>query len=309
MDKRVAILLSTYNGGRFLAQQLDSLLTQDYENFLIVARDDGSGDGTRQLLAAFAQQHGAMMHVVEDGRGNLGPAASFSALLDYALANAELLRLKPAYLMFCDQDDIWEPGKLKLQMGRMAQVEALDPAAAVLVHSDLRVVDENNRELAASFLAYQGLESRRNGFANILASNVVTGCTVLINEALARLAMPIPSGAVMHDWWLALVAAAFGRVEFEPHPLVRYRQHGQNTLGARRRQSHTRGPAELIQTAMSAGVNPHLREAGAQAQVFRRRYADRMSPVQRGACALAGLMGSERAVVVPRLVFRLLRAG
>lgn len=308
MQQRVAVLLSTYNGARFLDQQLQSLAAQDYPDFVILARDDGSHDETPGLLRNFAVRHGALVHVLEDERGNLGPAASFSVLMNHVLENTGPLGLAPAYLMFCDQDDVWEPAKLKLQMACMARAEARHPGEPVLVHSDLRVVDESGADLAGSFLAYQGLDAGSNGFANILASNMVTGCTALVNEALARLALPIPSAAVMHDWWLALVAAAWGSIECIPEPLVRYRQHGRNTLGARPWQVRDGGPVAQLQAARHAEVNPHLRDAGLQALAFRNRFADRLSLPQRAACTLAGLMAADGAALLPRLVFRLLRA-
>jgi len=102
----------------------------------------------------------------------------------------------------------------------------------LLVHSDLAVCDANMRLIAPSLWKFQRLNPQVDDFSRLLVQNNVTGCTVLINRALADLAFPIPREAVMHDWWLALVASAAGKIGFVPRPLVRYRQHGANQIGA-----------------------------------------------------------------------------
>jgi hypothetical protein len=102
----------------------------------------------------------------------------------------------------------------------------------ILVHSDLAVCDANIKLIAPSFWKFQRLNPQVAAFSRLLVQNNVTGCTVLINRALADLAFPVPREAVMHDWWLALVASAAGKIGFVPKPLVRYRQHGANQIGA-----------------------------------------------------------------------------
>ena len=108
-----------------------------------------------------------------------------------------------------------------------------DSTLPIIVHSDLEVVSEQNTVIAKSLISYQGLEIERNSFPNLVISNLVTGCTALINEPLAEKALPIPEKAIMHDWWLALVASAFGKLVYLDIPLVHYRQHGNNTIGAK----------------------------------------------------------------------------
>ena len=235
-NPKIAILLSTFNGAKFLQEQLDSLLSQTYSNIIIVIRDDGSFDPTPDITSYIAESHGDKVHIVENNKRNLGASASFSFLIEYVLEKKSELGLDEAYMMFCDQDDIWHKDKIEQQVNSMLEVENLksrdDAPPPLLIHTDLQVVSEENESIAGSLIQYQGLEIERNRFANMVISNLVTGCTALINESLARKAIPVSSHAIMHDWWLALVAAAFGRVVFLDKPLVHYRQHGSNTIGA-----------------------------------------------------------------------------
>lgn len=230
---RVAIILATYNGEEFLPEQLDSLLLQEYADFIIVARDDGSRDSTPDILQQYAKKSPHKFHLMDGSNDNLGASASFAALLDYVLSNKAILGLEQAYIMCCDQDDVWHADKIAKSMRAMLELETKHPFRACLVHSDLRVIDKHGAELAPSFFAYQGIRPQRHSFARLLVSNSVTGCTALINEKLAQLASPIPAQAIMHDWWLALVSSSVGHVQHIDCVLTDYRQHQRNTLGAK----------------------------------------------------------------------------
>ncbi len=300
MAAPLAILLSTCNGERYLAEQLDSLLRQTRQDFLIVARDDGSRDGSRALLEDYARSNPRHFRLLADEGVNLGARGSFARLLEYALD------LDPAYLMFCDQDDIWHEDKIERQMALMERTEAGDTTIPILVHSDLEVVSAANRSIAPSFTAYQGLDTARNGFIELAMSNLVTGCTALFNAALAKRALPIPPEAIMHDWWLALTASAFGRLAFSGEATVRYRQHDANAIGASR---HV--PARLTRLGhwrrlLTAGANPHLLEVGRQARAFLAQYRVTLSSAQRRGLWLCSLLRL-RPGLPQRVVFHLLR--
>ena len=189
---KIAVLLSTYNGEKFLSEQLDSLLEQTYSNLIIVVRDDDSHDDTDLILDDYSTRYKEKIHRILGDKNNLGASGSFSCLVEYALREKERLGLTSAYLMFCDQDDIWVPEKVAIQVKEMLATEKRIPTQPVLIHSDLYVVSATNQLIAESFIRYQGLELKRNDFANIIISNLVTGCTALINEELAKNAIPIP---------------------------------------------------------------------------------------------------------------------
>jgi glycosyltransferase involved in cell wall biosynthesis len=227
MDKRnrIDILLGTYNGESFVERQIESILDQMDDGCRLLIRDDGSSDGTLSLVRRFVRQQPHRVVLLDDAGPRLGPCGNFGRLLEHSDAD---------YMVLCDQDDVWQPGRISMPLERIQAVERQTGAdTPVLAHTDLVVVDESLRTIAPSFWSYSHIDPYRGSQLNrLLVQNVVTGCATMMNRALARLASPIPADVQMHDWWLALVASAFGRIEAIPEPTVLYRQHGNNRLGA-----------------------------------------------------------------------------
>ncbi len=217
----VAILLSTYNGSEFLTSQLNSLFTQSHAFIKVIVRDDGSQDNTLDVLNNYD------VKLLPPSK-NLGSKDSFSALLNYAIANTDA-----DYFMFCDQDDVWDADKVEKTLDQMRRMEKQDADMPLLVHTDLEVVDESLSTIAASMWQYEYTLPDNNAFSRLLIQNTVTGCTVMINRPLAKKCLNIPDGAIMHDWWIGLVASQFGQIGFVAEPTIKYRQHGKNTIGAK----------------------------------------------------------------------------
>ena len=274
MNKRqlIDILLATWNGERYLPEQIESLLAQTFSDWRLLARDDGSTDGTMNILRRYAALHPERITIVEDSDAGLGACGNFARLMEHS--NAE-------YVMFCDQDDVWLPEKIERCLNAMRKMEKeLKSGKPALVHCDLRVVDRELEMIAPSFWHYQKLNPVKGRFLNrLLIQNVVTGCAAMLNRPLARLAMPIPANARMHDWWIALVASAFGKVGYLPESLVLYRQHGGNTLGAKgwslltsARMLATRG---FIKVGREKRAD--LRVSEQQAALFAERYGAGLS--------------------------------
>ncbi|NKB34514.1 MAG: glycosyltransferase [Pseudomonadales bacterium] len=310
-DPKIAILLSTYNGAKFLQEQLDSLLNQTYLNTVIVIRDDCSSDPTPELVSHYADSHPDKIHVVANDNQNLGASGSFSFLIEYVLANKPLLQLDAAYMMFCDQDDVWYSDKIEKQVKAILAVEAEgsedeSDGVPVLVHTDLQVVSEENQAIAESLVRYQGLEIERNRFSNMVISNLVTGCTTLINEPLARKAVPVSGQAIMHDWWLALVAAAFGKVIFLDAPSVHYRQHGSNTIGAKEFVKPKPASRSFWRKVFSRKPNEHLIEVALQASEFRQRFGAQLSLKENLGLRISACMAA-RVGIIQRLFYRIAR--
>lgn len=302
----IAVLLATYNGDKYLAAQLDSLLAQTYSNFIVVVRDDCSSDTTAGILAQYHTRYPDKFHLLPADQNNKGASGSFSCLLEYVLEHKQQLGLDLAYMMFCDQDDVWYPEKMACQMQAMLAAEDGNTATPVLVHSDLEVVSEELQRIAPSLAKFQGLETQRNQFCNLIISNLVTGCTALINEALAVLARPVPQQAIMHDWWLALVASAFGKVIFLNRPLVHYRQHGKNTIGAKEHVKQSVVSMSLLQRVLTRKPNAHLAEVARQAKGFKQRYGAMLPRRQRMALTVSAAM-SVRVGILQRLYYRIAR--
>ena len=304
---KIAVLLSTYNGEKFLAEQLNSLLAQSHKNFILVVRDDGSHDRTVSILESYASRYSEQIRLLPCDGENFGASGGFAFLVDYVIKNKESLGLKSSYLMFCDQDDTWFPEKIEKKLTLMLAMEAdNDCTLPILVHSDLEVVSEQNTVIAKSLINYQGLEIERNSFPNLLISNLVTGCTALINESLAKKALPVPGDAIMHDWWLALVATAFGKLVFMDIPLVHYRQHGNNTIGAKEFTKLPVVSMSLWRRMLGRKPNEHLIEVSIQAAEFNRCYGSQLSGREQLTIRLCIGMGVKIGIV-QRLMYRLAR--
>jgi len=222
----VDILLATYNGSSFLAAQIDSILQQDYPHLRLLIRDDCSQDGTEVVIQKYAALFPSKI-VFLPSEKRLGIKGNFSTLMEHSTAN---------YILFADQDDVWEKDKVSKTLAKMKELEShATMNSGLLVHTDLKVVDENLHLISDSFWNYAGIHlSRKITLNRLLAQNVVTGCTVMINKPLLQLAWPIPETTIMHDWWLALVAVTFGKIGSIPESTLLYRQHSKNTLGARK---------------------------------------------------------------------------
>lgn len=222
---RVFILLATYNGGRFIVEQICSIQAQSYSDWELYIRDDGSCDDTVLQVEELSRMD-ERIHLVRDDLGNRGVVGNFSVLLELALIE------KADYVFLADQDDVWHPDKLQTMLAAMNALECKYEATPLLVHADLAVVGENLHPIAPSFSDYAHLSPTTAHLGILLCQNQVTGCACLINRSLLKLAHPVPQGVLMHDWWLALLAASTGKIGFIPTQLVKYRQHGGNVLGA-----------------------------------------------------------------------------
>lgn len=222
---QVDILLSTYNGSKYLRELIDSIINQTYQNWQLIIRDDGSKDDTFKIIQGFIKQFPEKIIYIDDQYYNLGPNQSFSKLMEYSNAN---------YIMFCDQDDIWLNNKIELTIKKMLVLEGKYSDRPLLVHTDLTVVDKDLKIIFNSFWKYQKLNPECKNLNNIIIQNIVTGCSMMINKKLKELAQPIPTDAIMHDWWIALVASIYSGIYEIESPSILYRQHNENNIGAKK---------------------------------------------------------------------------
>lgn len=219
----IDILLATFNGELYIDSLLDSICTQTYTAWRLLIRDDCSSDCTTIKIKSFTDRHPNKVIVLDNENKRLGVVGNFNALLNKSSAQ---------YVMFADQDDVWLPNKIELTLSKAIECDNNMP---LLVHTDLCVVDKNLRQLSDSLWSYQAIDpTRAVKLKDLMVQNVVTGCTMLINRSLAEIAMPIPDESKMHDWWIAMVAVAFGKIEFIPQSTILYRQHDNNDTGAKR---------------------------------------------------------------------------
>ncbi len=220
----VEVLLATYNGEKFLSAQIDSILSQTFKDVRILIRDDGSTDNTLMILKSYQDRFPEKIKLLDIPSSQRGPTYNFSTLIENSSS---------PYLLLSDQDDIWLPPKIDVSLEMLRHLEdETSTTFPLLVHTDLKVVQQNLNEISPSFISFSGLNPSRNKFNNLLMQNTITGCTTIFNRSLANLAAPIPHNAQMHDWWMALTASVFGKIGYVNEATVLYRQHEDNTLGA-----------------------------------------------------------------------------
>jgi len=222
----IAILMAVFNGEKYIAEQIESLLAQTYGQWELFIHDDGSTDCTLSIIQSFVNRYPERIHIV-DGEPRGGAKDNFFFLMR---------QVQAPYVMFCDQDDVWLPEKVETSFRRMKSMEERSgPDVPLLVFSDLTVTDSNLEIVSERLSVYQKLYPERTAVKDLMIQNVITGCTVMINRALAELAVrpERTDMIIMHDWWCALLAAYFGKISFVDASLMLYRQHGDNSVGAK----------------------------------------------------------------------------
>ncbi len=297
MSGAVEVLLSTYNGERYLPQQLESVWGQTHPDVALSVRDDGSSDGTLALLDGLLSGRPRTKLVMG---AHLGAAQSFMSLLRSVGAGT-------SYAAFCDQDDVWAPDKLAVAVGALEDLEepglpALYCSAVTLVREDLTEVKVHRRC------------TRGPSFENALVENVATGCTIVLNRAAVDLvSRRRPEHLLMHDAWCYLVVAGCGEVVYDRVPHVLYRLHRANTVGVGttfwsewsgrvRRQLEQGKQRVLTAQAKELGdlYGPDLRPGAVRAlETF---LAAQASPAARVRYAMNG--GAHRQRLVDDLVYR-----
>lgn len=221
----IDILMATYNGEQFLRPQLDSILQQSNQDWLLLIRDDCSTDATVQIIKEYQLLRPEQIELIRAEQPSGSAQNNFFQLLQYSEAD---------YVMFADQDDVWLPQKIQVTLDKMRQMEQdYGTNMPLLIHTDLAVVDAALRVINPSLFQMQNMDAARNKLNNILVQNIVTGCTMMVNRALLDWVTEIPKHAIMHDMWLALVASAFGQIGFVDQATMLYRQHGDNANGAK----------------------------------------------------------------------------
>jgi glycosyltransferase involved in cell wall biosynthesis len=220
----IDILLASYNGEKYITEQIESILNQTYKDWFLYIKDDCSTDNTVKIINAYEKRYKDKIKVIVSDKPSGSAKDNFFSILQYS---------KSDYIMTCDQDDVWIPEKIEITYNKMKEAENAYKEIPILVHTDLKVADENLNVISDSLLKMQNLDSSRDKLNNLLVQNIVTGCTVMVNRKLLDYIKTIPKYAIMHDWWMALIASSLGKIEFIEKPTVLYRQHKYNDVGAK----------------------------------------------------------------------------
>ena len=325
----ITVLLAAWQGAAYIEEQLDSILRQKgigsaskesevsesrEPGIRIFISDDGSTDGTGEILEQYKERYPEQIRLVhrsperkeKDQADGIPPAAgNFFWLLSEcckALEDEEKCKNQNGgqYVMLSDQDDVWKEQKAAKLLAEMKRLEKqYGEDHPILVHSDMEVADANLKTIHPSFFKYQKCSPSRTSFSEILVENSVTGGAVMMNRALLMLFKERPAACFMHDWWIALAASCFGTIAWVKESLYLYRQHGNNTLGAKK-SGNLKAIAERIgqifgKKAMkndgsqevgniaggSAQVEENYRKMAAQAHAFGKLYGEQMSEGQK----------------------------
>lgn len=219
----IDVIMATYNGEKYIREQLDSILNQTYGDIRIIVRDDGSKDGTVDIVREYAAKYPGTVTLVEDDAKCGSSRSNFMQAMKYATAD---------YIMFSDQDDFWLPDKIQGTFDRMLQIEGeIGKDKPVLVFGSYRPVDEALNDIGGNAAGRQEA-AYKLAFTNLLVQNYVNGCLMMVNRALAERMGDFDDRILMHDWWAALIAAGSGRVEHIDKVQMLYRQHGDNVVGS-----------------------------------------------------------------------------
>ncbi|WP_034943058.1 glycosyltransferase family 2 protein [Erwinia oleae] len=222
---KIDIVLATYNGEKYLSEQLNSILAMhSFDEIInkIIVCDDNSTDHTLDIIARTIPPNKLILVKSDQGKP-YGPAKNFERGI--RLANSE-------FIMLSDQDDIWMPNKI---IAYIKEAEKCNKNLPLLIFSDLEVVDSDLRLVDKSFLHYQSIkESWVNNINNLLIQNLSPGCTMMFNQKLIQKSFPLPDKCLMHDWWLIVVCKIYGEIRFiSNETFIKYRQHANNQVGAK----------------------------------------------------------------------------
>ena len=223
----IAILLATYNGEKYLPEQLNSLFLQTFTDFVVFVHDDGSSDGTMEILKKYEHNNPEKLRILTYA-GTGGARNNFYSLIE---------RVDADYYMFCDQDDFWLPEKIENSFRLLKETENEKQNHPCLVFTDLRVVDKELNTLSESFMESWKIEPERYEFHDLLRSNIAPGCTMIFNRKCRDMAIQIKdiNNFEMHDHLMILLAKMCGEAKFLDQRTILYRQHENNELGAFKR--------------------------------------------------------------------------
>lgn len=225
--KSISVLLATYNSSLYLRAQLDSLFSQTNQDFKLFVRDDNSTDCTLEILKEYQKRYLGRVYIIDNQGRSLRAYNNFVELLS---------KVNSDYYMFCDHDDIWLPNKIQISLNRMLELESKNPNIPIVVHTDMKVVDQNLNVICDSFWKYSNLLPDHTKFEEMVLCNSANGCAMMFNDKAKTVALPNVSFATMHDMLVnQSVAASNGIISAIKIPAVLYRQHIDNVVGAKKR--------------------------------------------------------------------------
>ena len=252
----ITVLMSTYNGDKYIREQIDSLLAQKGVSLSLLIRDDGSSDDTINIIEDYKKKYDSITLIKGD---NLGPAWSFIELVNKAPESE--------YYAFCDQDDVWMSEKLSKAITLMEKRDASHP---VMYYSNLMITDESLHEIR-KFHDYRYVKENKY---NAIVENMAAGCTMVFNknvrDYVRRISHENTKYIYMHDAWIHLICVFFGEVIYDKNSYIYYRQHGMNVVGT----SENKTTFKIISEKISRFFNKTIEPRRKLAESFYYTYSD-----------------------------------
>lgn len=273
----IDIVMATYNGSRYITEQIESILENTYKEWRLFVCDDGSSDNTALLVKELMKKHPEQIFWCPN-ETNQGVTKNF-------LIGAR--KCSGDYIMFCDQDDVWLPHKIEATFRKMQETEkTYGSDIPVAVFTDAKVADGMLLVKEESFHRSNHLDTTLLDFPHMLMENKIMGCTLMFNKTLKDMLNKLPEHARMHDWWIGLIASGFGRIAYLNQPTMLYRQHGGNEVGS---QKFSAGKV-MQQAAAVKKLKQAVVETQKQAVDFYDMYKDVLGAKQRKmVCEFASL--------------------
>ncbi len=215
-QKNVDILMATYNGEKYLREQINSIINQTYNSWNLIIRDDGSKDNTLEIIEEYKNKDDRIK-LLEDGKGNLGIVKNFEELLNQSGAE---------FIMFSDQDDIWDEKKIEIYLEKIEKNQNKE----ILIHSDANLCDKEGNVIKKSFILSTAM---RTGIENTFFNYFVQGATVMITRSMKNFILPFPDEVYLHDRYIHLISELFFERVFIEKSLLLYRQHDNNQVGGK----------------------------------------------------------------------------
>ena len=289
----VSVLLATFNGEKYISEQIESLLSQSFQDFKLYICDDRSTDDTFSIISDFAAKNPDKIFVSQNEKNAGGAKYNFLNMM---------IEHKDDYVMLCDQDDVWLPDKIERSLAKIKEMEEeFGSSVPILVHSDLTVVNDDLSVISSSYEKMSNKDFEITSLNFAVTMNNVAGCTAIYNRALADLIRDVPDFIVMHDWWLSLSASALGKIGALHEPTVLYRQHEDNDSGAKRVLSF-----KYIYYVMShlkkmaAMIDDSYKQAGVFLELHKGRLSEDMSELLGAYASIPGLSRWKRLRTVRR---------
>jgi len=227
-NKAISILLTTFNSELFLEEQLNSIINQNYSNWILYIRDDNSTDYTKEIIRKYEEEYKNIVYL-KDFEEKRGATMSFLWLLT---------KVESDYYMFCDHDDVWLPNKIQLTLDKMLESDIDGNQIPIIIHTDLVVVDKNLNLISDSFWKYSNLDITDVSYNNLAHKNCITGCTMMINNTAKKLINIEENINFPHDSWIGLlVSYNNGIILSLDTPTILYRQHENNLIGIYKKKS------------------------------------------------------------------------